>query len=117
MPREEARTDQGIIRIHDNAIASITRAAAIEVEGVKSIGKNLTAGLMELFDKKTMAAIKVGKDKSGEITVSIPLIIKYGFNIPDVAGKVQENVRNALEKMTSLAIKDINVNVQAVERG
>jgi uncharacterized alkaline shock family protein YloU len=117
MPRDESRTDQGIIRIHDNVIASIASVAACEVEGVKSIGRNFKAGILELIDKKNRAAIRVEKDKNGEITVCVPLVIKYGFNIPDVAGKVQENVRNALEKMTNLSIKDINVNVQAVERG
>lgn len=116
MQREESRTDEGTIRIHDNVIASITSVATCEVEGVKSIGKNFKAGLLELLDKKNLGAIRVEKDKNGDITVEIPIVIKYGFNIPDVASKVQENVRNTLEKMTNLSIKDINVNVQAVEK-
>jgi uncharacterized alkaline shock family protein YloU len=49
--------------------------------------------------------------------VVVPLIIKYGFNIPEIASKVQENVRNALEKMTNLSIKDIHINIQSIERG
>ena len=117
MQREESRTDQGIIRIYDNVIASIASVAAIESEGVKAIGKSFKAGVIALIDKKSHAAINVEKDKNGEIIVSIPLIIKYGFNIPEVANRVQESVRNALEKMTSLSIKDINVNVQSIERG
>jgi uncharacterized alkaline shock family protein YloU len=56
-------------------------------------------------------------DKNGEVKVEIPLIIKYGYNIPEVAAKVQENIRNNLEKMTNLLIKDINVNIQAIEKG
>jgi len=36
---------------------------------------------------------------------------------PPSANKVQENVRNSLERMTNLVIKDINVNVQSIERG
>lgn len=117
MQREESRTDQGIIRIHDNVIASIASVAATEVEGVKAIGRSLGAGILELIDKKNLHAIKVEKDKNGDITVQVPLIIKYGFNIPEVANKVQQNVSDALEKMTNLSIKDINVNVQGIERG
>jgi len=49
--------------------------------------------------------------------VEIPLIIKYGYNIPEIANRVQENVRLALEKMSNLSIKEINVNVQGIERG
>ena len=37
MQREESRTDQGIIRIYDNVIASIASVAAIESEGGKAI--------------------------------------------------------------------------------
>ncbi len=117
MYREESRTDLGTVRIHDNVIASIASVAAIEIEGVKAIEKDFKAGLLELIKKKSLATIKVEKDKNGDITVQIPLIIKYGFNIPDVAIKVQENVRNSLEKMTNLSIKDININVQGIERG
>ena len=33
-------------------------------------------------------AIKVEINKSEEVRVEIPVIIKYGFNIPDIANKV-----------------------------
>lgn len=117
MHKEESRTDFGIIRIHDNVIASIAAVAATEIEGVKAIGSNFRIGILEFLEKKSVSAIKVEKDKNAEITILIPLIIKYGFNIPEIANRVQESVRNALEKMTNLSIKDINVSVQGVERG
>ncbi|MGD0335786.1 MAG: Asp23/Gls24 family envelope stress response protein [Candidatus Omnitrophota bacterium] len=116
MQREESRTDFGIVRIHDNVISSIASLAASEVEGVKAIRKSLKSGIMGLLDKKGLFAIKVNKDKNAEITVQVPLIIKYGYNIPEVASKVQENVRNSLEKMTNLMIKDINISVQGIEK-
>lgn len=117
MQKDESRNDLGIVRIHDNVIASISSLAAMEIPGVKGIGKNLRSGLMELIDGKNTATIKIIKDKNGDISIDIPLIIKYGFNIPDVASKVQENIRNNLEKMTNISIKDININAQGIERG
>ncbi len=117
MQKEESRTDLGLIRIHDNVIASISAAAAIEIEGVKGMGSNFRIGILEFLERNNASAIRVEKDKNGEIIIMVPLIIKYGFNIPEIAGKVQENVRNALEKMTSLSIRDINIIVQGVERG
>lgn len=116
MADEGSRTDSGIIRIHDHVIASIASIAACEIEGVKGIGKTMRAGLLELIDKKNFVAIKIEKDKSGDITVHIPLVIKYGYNIPEIAGRVQENVRAHLEKMTNLSIKDININVRYIEK-
>ena len=117
MHREESRTDLGTIKIHKNVIASIASLAATEIQGVKRVGGDLKSGFLELIGKKTSIAIKVEIDKNEEVRITVPLVIKYGFNIPDIANKVQENVRNALEKMTNLLIKDININVQGIERG
>jgi len=117
MRQEESRTDLGIIRIHRNVIASVASLAAVEIAGVKKVGGNFTSGLMELIGQKSLLSIKVEINKNDEVKIEIPVIIKYGFNIPDIANKVQENVRVALEKMTNLSVKDININVQGIERG
>lgn len=117
MHREEAQTELGSIRIHKNVIASIASLAACDIEGVKRVGGNFKSGILEMIGKKPLLAIRVDIDKNEEVKVEIPLIIKYGFNIPEIAARVQENVREALEKMTTLMIKDININVQAIEKG
>lgn len=117
MHRDESRTDLGTIRIHKKVIASISSLAAVEIEGVKRVGGDFKSGLLELVGKKFLSAIDVEINSNDEVKVEIPLVIKYGYNIPDIANKVQENVRNSLEKMTNLSIKDININVQGIERG
>ena len=117
MQREESRTDLGTIRIHKNVIAAIAALAATEIEGVKRVGGDFKSGIMELLGKKNFSAIKVDISKNEEVRVQIPLIIKYGYNIPEIASRVQENVRLALEKMSNLSVKEINVNVQGIERG
>lgn len=116
MHKEESQTDLGNIRIHKNVIASIASIAAVEIEGVKRIGGDLRSGILELIGKKALMAIKVDIDKNDEMRLEVPLVVKYGFNIPDIANKAQENVRNALEKMTNLSIKYININVQGIEK-
>jgi uncharacterized alkaline shock family protein YloU len=115
--KEESHTDLGIVRIHKNVIASIASIAASEIEGVKRIGGDFKSGLLELVGKKASMAIRVDIDKNDEVRVEVPIVIKYGYNIPDIANKVQENVRLSLEKMTNLLIREININVQGIERG
>jgi len=117
MHKEESRTDLGVIRIHKNVIASIAAIAAQEISGVKKVGGDFRSGLLEFIGKKNPASIHVEIDKNEEVRVEIPLVIKYGYNIPEIASRVQENVRSALEKMTDLLIKDVNVLVQGIERG
>jgi len=113
--KEESRTDLGVVRIHNNVIASIASIAAGEIQGVKRIGGDLKSGFLELFGKKDAGRIKVDIDKNGEVRLEVPLVIKYGYNIPEIAGQVQEAIRNALEQMTNLSIKDINIIIQGIE--
>jgi uncharacterized alkaline shock family protein YloU len=114
--REDSGTDLGKIKIHKNVITSITSIAACQIDGVKSIGRDWGSFVLEFLDRKEHSAVRVEIDKNGEVWIEIPLVIKFGFNIPDVAAKVQESVRASLEKMTSLPIKDININVQGIEK-
>ena len=116
MNRDESRNELGVLRIHKNVISSISSIAATEIDGVKRVGRDLKSGLLELLGKR-FPSIKVDISKNEEVKVQIPLIIKYGYNIPEIANRVQENVRLALEKMSNLSIKEINVNVQGIERG
>jgi uncharacterized alkaline shock family protein YloU len=117
MNRDESRNDLGLVRIHRNVISSISSIAALEIEGVKSVGKDIKSSLLDVFCQNCFLAIKVEISKNEEVKVEIPLVVKYGYNIPDVASRVQENVRGALEKMSNLSIKDVNINVRRIERG
>lgn len=115
--RDVQTTDTGTIRIHDNVISSIASLAAEEIEGVKAIDKTLKTGLIEILSPRVRAAIRIEKDENSEITLTVPLVIKYGYNVPEVSNRVQENIRAALERMVNLSVKDIIVTVQGVERG
>ncbi|MDD5669765.1 MAG: Asp23/Gls24 family envelope stress response protein [Candidatus Omnitrophica bacterium] len=112
----ESRTDLGLIKIHKNVIASISALAAAEVDGVKGIDKDLKSAFLEWIGCKKASAIGVDIDKSSQVVLNIPLVIKYGYNIPEVSSKVQENVRSSLEKMTNVSALDINISVRSIEK-
>lgn len=116
MRKENTDTDLGAIRIHTNVISSIAAIAAAEIDGVKRIGNNLQSGMLELLGKKSSGAIKVELDKNEEVRIEIPLIIKYGYKVPDIAARVQENVRSAIEKMTDLSVRTVDIKVKGIEK-
>ena len=116
MKNEESRTDLGAVRIHKDVIASITSLASLEVEGVKKIGGDFKASIYELLGKKEQRGIGVEIDRNNEVKLNVPLIVKYGYNITEIARSVQESIQQSLEKMTNLTIKEINVNVQRIEK-
>ena len=116
MKNEESRTDLGAIRVHKDVIASIASLASLEIEGVKKIGGDLKASFYELLGRKEQRGIKVEIDRNNEVKLDVPLIVEYGYNVTDIARSVQENIQLSLEKMTNLTIKEINVNVQRIEK-
>jgi uncharacterized alkaline shock family protein YloU len=117
MSQEVSRSDLGLIRIHKNAIASIASIAAMDAPGVNRISRSIKSKIAQFIGDKQHTDVKVDINKNEEVVINIPLFVKYGFNLPEVADKVQENVRLALEKMTSLSVKDVNVNIIGIERG
>ncbi|MFH1397456.1 MAG: Asp23/Gls24 family envelope stress response protein [Candidatus Omnitrophota bacterium] len=116
LDKQDSRTDLGIIKIHKNAIASITSIAAAEIEGVSSLGDSFKLSWNLFLGQKESRSIRVEIDKNQELRITVPLIVKYGYNIPDIASRVQENVRQALEKSTNLSLKDINIVVKGVKK-
>jgi uncharacterized alkaline shock family protein YloU len=52
-----------------------------------------------------------------EAAVDLFVIVEYGVRIPDVALRVQENVKKAIESMTGLDVVEVNIHVQGVGFG
>ncbi|MBL7196873.1 MAG: Asp23/Gls24 family envelope stress response protein [Candidatus Omnitrophica bacterium] len=113
---ENTKTELGEVKIHKSVIASITIEATKQIPGVVKIGGNLKTYFFELLGRKDSTGIKIEFDKNGEAIITIPIVVKYEYNIPEIASKVQENVKLAVENSTNISIKDINVNIQEVEK-
>lgn len=112
----DSKIDLGAVKIHKNVIASIASIAALENEGVKKIAAAETFDMGVLLGLKRSKGIKVEFGKQDEMRLEIPLIVKYGYNIPEIAEGVQENVRQALEKMLDKSPRDIRINIQGIEK-
>lgn len=113
---EESRTDLGVIRIHKDVIASIASLASLEIEGVKKIGGDFKANIYELLGKKQQRGINVDINRNDEVKLNVPLVVKYNYNLTEIARTAQENIQQSLEKMTDLTIKEINITVQRIEK-
>jgi len=110
------KTELGEIKIHSNVFASIANEATKQVLGVVRISGNWRTYLLELLGIRHASAIKIELDKNNEATIIIPIVVKYGYNIPEVAAKVQEVVKLSIENATNLSVKEINVKIQEIER-
>jgi uncharacterized alkaline shock family protein YloU len=115
---KETRTDLGKIKIHTHAISSMAYIAAMEIEGVLRIYRGPAPALLEFFGKDAkFAAVKISLRENNEIDISIPIVVEYGQDVPRIANLVQENIKQAVEKMTGLVPVHIDVKVKGIEKG
>ena len=111
----QLENDRGEIIVADEVIAVITGLAAMEVEGVASMAGDATKELISKLGKKSLSkGVKVDI-LEGVVTVALTLNLKYGYNVMDISGKVQEKVKVAIENMTGLTVADVNIRVTGVE--
>ncbi len=104
----------GTVQIADEVVAIIAGLAATEIDGVASMGGNITNELVGKLGMKSLSkGVKVDV-LEGVVSVRLALNIKYGYNIPDTSRKVQERVKSAIENMTGLEVADVNVSIADV---
>lgn len=103
----------GSLQISTDVIGKIARLATLEVEGVSDVSTS-TLGVKSLLHKTNLQKpITVElTDDVAEITVSV--MVKYGSRIPQLAAKVQENVKNAVQNMTCITVSKVNIMVTGV---
>lgn len=104
----------GEVRISTDVIIVIAHAAAMETEGVAAMSAGIADNIQQVLGRKGgTKGVKV--ELTGrEVTIDLFLIVDYGARIPDVAWRAQEKVKGAVESMTGLEVKGINVHVQGV---
>lgn len=107
----------GEVKIADEVVAIIAALAATEVEGVASMAGNITNDLIARLGMKNLSrGVKVDV-LEGIVTVSLALVLKYGYNIMDVSAKIQEKVKAAVENMIGLTVADVNIRIAGVDMG
>ncbi|HLR66417.1 Asp23/Gls24 family envelope stress response protein [Virgibacillus alimentarius] len=108
-------TGLGNVEIAPEVIEVITGIAASEVEGVSSMRGNFATGVVERFGKKSHTkGVKVELTESG-ILIDLYVVLNFGVSIPEVAQKLQTNIRQTLKNMTALEIAEINVHVVGIQ--
>ena len=107
-------TGIGEVQIANEVVASIAGISASEVEGVDSMAGGLAGELAGKFGAKNLSkGVKV--EVADDITmVELAINMKYGYSIPKTCKQVQEKVMQAINSMTGLTVKQVNVRIAGV---
>ena len=104
----------GKITLDRKILTSIINLAAKEINGVESVTNSERPWIKKLF-KKYDDGVEIKFEKNGTLTVDVYINIYMGFSVPDIAYRVQENIRNSLATMVALKPLKINIHVIKVE--
>jgi uncharacterized alkaline shock family protein YloU len=112
---EHGNSGHGKVEIAPEVIEVIAGIAASEVEGVAGMRGNFAAGVVERLGKKNHGkGVKVELAETG-IKVDVYCLMKFGVSIPTVAGKIQDNIRQALLNMTALDVEEVNIHIVGIQ--
>ena len=106
----------GSVSFATGVVETIAGLAAQEVEGVASMASSST-GLADMFTRKSTRNFTKGVRvdiSGGTVAVDVTIVVEYGSPVPDVAKSIQENVKKAIETMSGLDVRNVDVHVQAV---
>ena len=100
--------ENGSVIISEDVIGTIVIRATEEVEGV--------AGLSSNPKKVWGKSIRVAVDEKNRLSIDCNISIYYGQSVVSVASAVQESISNAINSMTGVKAKAVNVNVCGIIR-
>jgi uncharacterized alkaline shock family protein YloU len=116
---EEKSDDAGLgtVRIHNNVIAVIAHEAADRVPGVVELSGTLVDEIVDIIGKRSRdRGVRVALEAENTIVVELTAVLEYGVHIPEVCGKLQLEVRKAVEEMTGKRVQAVNISVQSIRR-
>ena len=106
--------ENGTVNINDEVIATIAAAAVKDVEGVVNLNGNLSDELSGMLGRKNSnKGIRVTLTEDA-VEVECNLVVLYGHSVVEIAKNVQSCVTNAIESMTGLKVRFVDVNIVGI---
>lgn len=111
-----ARSKKGTLKVSENVIISITKNAAMEVDGVLKIADR-PFNVRKLFSSKIDNSQIDVTMLDGVAKISISIVVSNGHNIVSVCEEIQEKVKSAVQSMTGVTVSKVNISVIDVSFG
>lgn len=93
----------GKVMYNAGIVDNIVALAVAEVEGA-----------MPLPGKKNGISLYIEKDG---IYVDVSVVVKYGYNVPELAYRIQQSVKQSVENMTRYKVAEVDVHVRDIVFG
>jgi len=104
------------VKVADDTIAMIAGIAATSVPGVASLGEGMTFKALPFIGSNSLKkGVVIEKDEKGNnITAKLTIVIDQGKDIKKTCTNIQEKVKESIESMLDLNVKEVIVRVAKV---
>lgn len=116
MENLESKGVLGGFKLSENVISTIVATAATEVPGVACMAsfepnfKNIST-IKNILNRDIAQKSTSIRFNEGALSVDLCIKVFFGSNLKEVAYKVQENVKEAIQNMTNLVVANVNVTI------
>lgn len=104
------------VKISDDTINMIAGIAATSVDGVSALGEGETFKMIPFLNSSNLQkGILVEKNENDDtINIVVTIAIKEGVEIKPTCRNVQEKVKEAIESMLNMKVREVSVRVAKV---
>lgn len=94
----------------DNQSGKIVYNAGI-VHNIVALAVAEVEGALPLQGKKNGISLYLEKDG---IYADVSVVVKYGYNVPELAYRIQQSIKQSVENMTCYKVAAVDVHIQDV---
>ncbi len=105
---------KGKVEIDRDILLSIINLATKEINGVESLTNDYLPFYKKIIKPKS-EGVSIKFNTNGTLDVDVYVKVYIGYSVPDIAFRVQENIKNSLNSMVGIKAGKINVHVYGVE--
>ncbi|MDO8886518.1 Asp23/Gls24 family envelope stress response protein [Candidatus Oleimmundimicrobium sp.] len=114
MEKHEQELELNNFKISKSVLELIAGLETIEVEGVAGLSGTVVEGIKDWFTKKQQSkGVKV-LIEDDVLSIILHVTLDYGYVISEVARKIQTNVKDTLETMMGIKVKNVDVFIDNI---
>ena len=107
--------NKGKITCKRNILLSIISLATKEINGVSALQDSFSMKLKRVFSKSDNTGVKIKFSTNGQLTIDVYVRIYNGNSVPEIAYKIQENIKNSIVSMVDMRVNKINIHIVGVD--
>lgn len=109
--KKNIQEDSKYLADEKNVLLEIVKIATKETPGVVDVYSPFKQKLGTVANSNAKNGAQISYNSKGKAIIDVYFSIYHNYNVPEVAYKVQKNIKTSLMSMMGYKIQDVNVHV------